>query len=106
MTDFVFIYTTFPNIPEAEVLAKKAVSEKLAACVNVFPAMKSFYVWEGRTEQADEAVLLFKTHITLTESLKKVILSAHPYKTPCLLSWPVADGYAPYLQWMASSMGL
>ncbi len=55
------VLTTVPNIEEAETLAQKIVAEKLAACVQVLPQMKSFYFWAGEIRADGEHLLLIKT---------------------------------------------
>jgi uncharacterized protein involved in tolerance to divalent cations len=63
------VLTTTPNPEEAENLAEKLVAEKLAACVQVLPPMKSFYFWEGAIQKDAEHLLLIKT---LDEKFEKL----------------------------------
>ncbi len=39
-------YITAGDAGEAEKLAKIIIEKRLAACVNVFPSIKSFFYWE------------------------------------------------------------
>lgn len=56
----VILYTTFPTREAAVNAGRSLVERRLAGCVNIIPAMTSIYVWDGKTEIADEAVLLAK----------------------------------------------
>ena len=60
-SDFVIILTTFPADQNADAFAHALVAERLAACVNVLPAMRSIYTWKGAVESADERQIVIKT---------------------------------------------
>jgi len=51
-SEFVFVYSTFPDADTAQLVAKTLVETKLAACVNVHGPMTSVYEWEGKLEAA------------------------------------------------------
>ena len=61
MSDFVIVLTTFPADGDAEQLASRLVDERLAACVNILPVMRSVYRWQDVVERADERQLVIKT---------------------------------------------
>jgi periplasmic divalent cation tolerance protein len=42
-SEFVFLYSTFPDRETAESVGRALVEAKLAACVNIFPTMTSIY---------------------------------------------------------------
>jgi len=42
--------STFPDAETARGIAHTLVSEKLAACANIIPAMNSIYRWKGKIE--------------------------------------------------------
>ena len=48
------VLTTTPNAEEAEILARKVVESKLAACVQILPQMKSVYFWDGTIQNDNE----------------------------------------------------
>jgi len=41
-------YVTCPSEQVAESIADKIVGDKLAACCNIVPGVKSIYFWEGK----------------------------------------------------------
>ena len=90
--------------PEAaDELARRLVEERLAACVNRVPGLRSVYRWEGRVEEDEEVLLLIKTPADRLEALKKRVPELHPYRVPEVLALPVADGHPPYLAWLVEA---
>ncbi|MDX2222556.1 MAG: divalent-cation tolerance protein CutA [Rhodospirillaceae bacterium] len=100
MGEFVMAYITAGSDAEAETIAAALVEEKLAACVNVLGQVASIYRWRGEIEQAREIVLLAKTRTALFDRLRDKVKSLHSYDTPCIVAYPILDGYAPYLDWI------
>ena len=43
-----------PDLQVAERITQQLLERKLAACVNVLPAVQSHYVWQGKLEQSTE----------------------------------------------------
>jgi periplasmic divalent cation tolerance protein len=97
MTDAMLVLTTLPNADAAEELAKSCVTEKLAACANLFPALRSIYNWQAKVQDENEVLILFKTRQEHFERLKSRILELHPYEVPEVLAIPVEQAYQPYL---------
>jgi len=105
MTDGLLVITTLPNADAAAELAKNVVGERLAACANLIPALRSIYKWQGKIQDENEVLILFKTRQVHYESLKARILELHPYEVPEVLAIPVEQGYAAYLDWLATETG-
>ena len=55
--DYGMLLTTAPSRDEAARIAKLLIAEKLAACVQLLP-IESFYVWDGKTQNEAEVLLL------------------------------------------------
>ena len=85
---------------EAEVLAEKIVAEKLAACVQILPPMKSFYFWEGALQKESEHLLLIKTLEEKVAELEKFILANHSYDVPEIVAVRAEEVSESYLAWM------
>jgi periplasmic divalent cation tolerance protein len=81
----VLVYTTFPDEDTALEIADALVREKLAACVNLIPRMKSVYAWRGAVERAEEVVGIIKTRDGLREQVRAALKERHPYETPIIL---------------------
>ena len=100
MSDAVIDLCTFPNDQDALRIGSAVVEARLAACVNVLPAIRSIYRWKGEIEQADEVLLLIKTTQQAFPALRGRIKELHPYETPEIIAVPVVDGLAGYLGWI------
>jgi periplasmic divalent cation tolerance protein len=102
MTDALLVFTTLPNADKAYEVARALVEEKLAACANVLPAIRSIYRWEGKLQDENEVLVLLKTRAENVERLKARILELHPYEVPEVLAVPVESGYQAYLDWLSA----
>jgi periplasmic divalent cation tolerance protein len=87
---------------DAERIARAIVELELAACVNVVPAVKSFYRWEGRLVEDTEATLLIKTRSALIPRLTEEVKAIHPYSVPEVIAIPLdaSLGNPDYLAWV------
>jgi periplasmic divalent cation tolerance protein len=104
-TDALVVLVTVPNAETGERIAEALVAERLAACVNVLPEMRSIYHWKGAVERERELLLVMKTTRDGFEPLRARVVALHPYELPEVIALPVALGHAPYLQWIAASVG-
>lgn len=95
---------TAPRGKKAEILARGLVKERLAACVNVAPAIVSHYRWEGKLHRDAEALLIVKTSTVKLPALIRWIEKNHPYSIPEVLALPVGSGSKPYLKWLAGEL--
>jgi periplasmic divalent cation tolerance protein len=103
MTDALVVLVTTPTAEQAAELARTLVEERLAACGNVVPGLRSIYRWEGKVQDDAEALLLLKTTRARFDALRARVLALHPYDVPEVLAVPVEAGSAPYLAWIADS---
>lgn len=100
MEDVCVVYCTAPDEEVAARVARALVEERLAACVNVLPAVVSFYRWEGELHEDGELLLVVKTRRALLEPLAARVRELHPYEVPELIALPVEAGSAAYLAWV------
>jgi len=105
-SEFVLVYSTFPDQASARKVAETLVREQLAACVNLSAPITSIYVWEGKLETGPEIAALFKTRRVLAERAIAAAKALHPYTVPCFLVLPVNGGSEDYLAWIrAQTLG-
>jgi len=94
-------FCTCPEVYTAERIATALVEERLAACVNIVPGLRSIYRWEGAIEATDEVLLLIKTLPDRYPALQDRLRELHPYELPELLAVTSAFGLPDYLRWVA-----
>ena len=94
-------FCTCPDAGTAERIATALVDERLAACVNILPGLRSIYRWQGKPETAEEVLLLAKTTAEAYAALQDRLRELHPYELPELLAVESAFGLPAYLQWVA-----
>lgn len=100
MSDLRLVYITAGSVEEAAKIGRALVEERLAACVNILPGMRSIYHWQGAIETAEEAVLIAKTRAPLVTPLVARVKELHSYDMPCAVSLPILDGNPDYLRWL------
>ena len=100
MTDAVVVLCTVGDQQDALRLGSAVVEERLAACVNILPAVQSIYRWQGEVERATEILLLMKTTQQGFAALRDRLEELHPYETPEIIALPIVDGLGNYLGWM------
>lgn len=97
--------TTVPDLEEGESLAARIVNSRLAACVQVLPEMRSFYVWEGEVQREPEHLLLIKTELEKWDALCEFINENHTYTVPEIVAIEAARVSGPYGEWIRSIVG-
>jgi periplasmic divalent cation tolerance protein len=103
MKKFTFVYITASTKKEAKKIAEVLVSEKLAACCNIFK-IDSVYCWRGKIERAKEHGIFVKTKKSLIEKIIKRVKEIHSYSVPCILSFDVEKGNKDFLNWIDESL--
>ena len=93
------IYVTASNLEEATLIARAIIQEKLGACANIHP-IKSMYSWKGTIEEDEEYALSIKTKTELVDKATARVKELHSYETPCIISYIIASGWPPYLDWI------
>lgn len=94
------IHCTCPDAATAARIATALVDERLAACVQQLPGVRSTYRRQGRIEHADEILLLVKTAADRIPAVLARVRELHPYDVPELLALPAVDGSTDYLDWV------
>jgi periplasmic divalent cation tolerance protein len=102
VTDALVVLVTAPTAERAAEIARAVVGERLAACGNVVPGLRSIYRWEGKVQEDAEALLVLKTTRARLDALRERVLALHPYEVPEVIALPVEAGSAPYLDWIAA----
>jgi periplasmic divalent cation tolerance protein len=104
MTGEIVILCTCSSAEESQRIASRLLEDRLAACVNVVPSVRSYYWWQGAIEWGDEHVLLIKSTAALFPAVQESVRQTHSYEVPELLALPVLAGSADYLSWLRSNL--
>ena len=96
----ILVYATAGDVAEAERIGRTLVSERLAACANVLPGMRSIYWWQGKMEEGAEAVLILKTAAARLDMLVARLKALHSYECPCIEALPIEGGNPDFLAWI------
>lgn len=93
----------FCSVPAtaADRLARLLVEERLAACVQALPGVRSTYRWDDAVQQSDETLLLVKTSVGRYAALERTLAAHHPHELPEILAVDASAGLPAYLRWLA-----
>ena len=104
MTDKIVVLTTCGSADEARRIARELIAQRLAACVNLLPPVRSVYHWKGAIEEAEETLMIIKSTRRLFEPLQAAIAGLHSYEVPEIIALPIVEGAASYLAWMGAEL--
>lgn len=104
MSEALVILCTCPDDAIAGRLTRSLVEQRLAACVNILPAVRSIYSWQGEVHDDKEVLLVIKTLESRHAALEAWLLEHHPYDVPEIVAIPAEHVSADYLAWIESSV--
>jgi periplasmic divalent cation tolerance protein len=96
----IVVLCTAPDQEQGAKLARGLVENKLAACVNVLPGLRSFFTWQGNVEDDAEVQLFIKTRKARFDEVQRWLNENHPYDVPEMLALPVEAGNKEYVDWL------
>ena len=97
-------YCSCPDAASARTIAEALVTERLAACVQCLPGVRSTYRWQGAVTTDDEVLLLIKTTADALGALTRTVLGLHPYDLPEVIAIAVDGGHDAYLEWVRANV--
>jgi periplasmic divalent cation tolerance protein len=92
--------TTVSSLRIARRLARTLVEERLCACVNIVPGLRSIYRWDGRVQEEGEVWLVLKTSLARGPKLRERLVALHPYEVPELVIWRATAALPAYARWL------
>ncbi len=104
MASYVLCFVTIDDLEKAVEIANVLVSERLAACVNIVPGLRSIYSWKGELCDDSECLLLIKTSGDCYPALEDRVKEMHPYELPEIIAVRIERGLSPYLKWIDDSL--
>jgi periplasmic divalent cation tolerance protein len=97
--------STFPDAETARRISNQLVSDRLAACANILPAVESIYRWKEKIELGNETLVFFKLSEHRQAAFQEKLQSLHPYEVPEIIFVQLAGGLPDYLRWVADNCG-
>ncbi|MBI5561589.1 MAG: divalent-cation tolerance protein CutA [Deltaproteobacteria bacterium] len=104
-TGHIIVFVTVPDRDAGAAIGRKMVEERLAACCNIVPGLRSIYRWKGKICDEAEALCIFKTRSDLFGELRDRVKSLHPYECPEIIAVDIKDGFKGYLDWIDGATG-
>lgn len=99
----IIVFITASSKQEARKIARGLLEAKLAACVNIIENIGSHFWWQGKIDNAREALLIIKTRKALFNKLVNKAKSLHSYEVPEIIALPIIAGDEQYLDWINGS---
>lgn len=104
MSKHMVVLMTAPSEEEGAKLARTLVAERLCACVNIMPKVRSIYRWEGAICDEPEVMMIAKSTSSMAASIVKRVKELHSYDVPEIICLPIATGSGEYLDWIDDSL--
>jgi periplasmic divalent cation tolerance protein len=105
MSGAALIWCPFADEAGAQAAAGTLLDEGLVACANLFPAIRSLYVWQGERGETEECGALFKTNAALLEQAIQRLETLHSYDCPAIVAWHADGAGAAAGEWLQSLTG-
>ena len=100
MSEISIVMVTAGSAEEAATIGRTLIEERLAACANIVPGIRSIYRWKGKIYDEQEFLIIIKTRTSHFEAVQKRVKELHSYEVPEIISFPVAHGLPQYLEWV------
>jgi periplasmic divalent cation tolerance protein len=104
MTEALLVLTTFARSEDAARALRALVEERLAACGNIVPGVRSIYRWKDAVQDEPEVLVLLKTRKQDWTALLSRLHELHPYEVPECIAVRVAAGAPKYLAWLDEAL--
>jgi len=104
MTEALIVFTTFANEEDAAHVGRVLVEERLAACANLVPSVRSIYRWKDGVADEREVMVLMKTRKQDWTALLSRLHELHPYDTPECVAVRIAAGAPKYMAWLEAAL--
>ncbi|HSD11158.1 MAG TPA: divalent-cation tolerance protein CutA [Candidatus Binatia bacterium] len=102
----IVVLVTAPSADGAAEIARALVEERLAACANIVPGVRSIYRWEERVADDSEWLLVIKTERTRFAELEARVRTLHAYSVPEVIAVEIVEGSKPYLDWLLGAVSV
>ena len=104
MTDALIVFTTFASEEDGARVVRALVEERLIACGNLVPGVRSLYRWKEKVADEREVMAILKTRKQDWTALLSRLHELHPYETPECIAVRIAAGAPKYMAWLEESL--
>ena len=104
-TAHIVVLITTSSMAEAQAIGRALVEERIAACVNIVPGLRSLFRWQGTIEEQEETLMLVKSRSDYLPSILDTVKRLHSYTVPEVIALPILAGSSDYLAWIDESVG-
>lgn len=94
------VVITGPDVEQLATFTRGLVADRLAACGQIIPAVRSIYRWDGAVQDDGEARVGLHTRTALVAAIVARADAEHPYDVPCVIALPVIAANPAYLAWV------
>ena len=98
------VFSTFGSEEEAARVVRVLVEERLIACGNLIPGVRSLYRREGRIADEREVLAILKTRKQDWGALMSRLHELHSYSTPECIAVRIAAGAPKYMAWLDAAL--
>ena len=95
----ILAYIPCKDEEEAKRIGKKLVEGKIATCANIIPKMTSYYIWQKKLREENEALLICKTTERKMKLLESKVKKLHSYSVPCIACIKIDKMNKEYERW-------
>lgn len=99
MTNLLLVLTTVPDGDVGGSIGTRVVEEGLVPCVNLIPAVRSIYRWEGAICDEGEALMIAKVRADRFDEYERRVTELHPYDVPEVVAIAAERVSEAYLRW-------
>ncbi|MGI5221219.1 divalent-cation tolerance protein CutA [Nocardia sp. CA-290969] len=99
-SDLVDVTISGPDEEWLVEFTRRLVDDRLAACGNIHPEVRSIYRWEGEVEDASEAVVVLHTRAAHIAAIIERANTEHPDEVPQVVAVPVVGVNPAYGEWI------
>lgn len=96
----IVVMVTAGSEEEGLKIARVLVEEKVVACVNLLPGVRSVFQWQGKVTEEKEVLLFAKTVSSAFNRVVSVVRTNHSYDVPEIIALPIQHGLSEYLSWV------
>ena len=105
MTPAALVWCPFGDEDSAAAIARTLLDEGHVACANILPHARSLFMWQGRFDEVDETVVVFKTTSDRLDAAISRLAELHPYDTPAIAGWRADVTPPETARWLGSVVG-